>query len=368
MIVDLTFFMKTRPAQFSAKKLFTWSHRWLGIVIGLYFIFLGLSGSWLVYKETFDSWIKPSLRVAETAVTAPGLLATVEGAQAGVNTDRWPVRIVVPEDPRLNPVVSFNLSQPDGPRIFRDTHVDRSTHVFKGAEEYRSTLTGWLYIWHHELWGGPWGHGLTAVGGMLCLILLIAGLWISVPQKGDWKKIFVYVRPRGNLHWFREIHRVTGVYGFTLMLLITVSGTYLARPMWFGPSPTRSPRAKMGDFGDPKSLVAGLKALSLQMATHEIPIEGTEMRFNPTTKQVDLTSSILKKKFRFDFQTQKLSDADSAGAEVAATRVDVFHQTQHEIHVGDYFGWLGRALTFIAGFLPLFFYITGFYYWFKRRS
>ena len=36
-------------------------HRWLGIVLGLWFALVGLTGAILVYEEPLDAWLNPHL-------------------------------------------------------------------------------------------------------------------------------------------------------------------------------------------------------------------------------------------------------------------------------------------------------------------
>ncbi|RYZ85242.1 MAG: PepSY domain-containing protein [Proteobacteria bacterium] len=36
--------------------------------------------------------------------------------------------------------------------------------------------------------------------------------------------------------------------------------------------------------------------------------------------------------------------------------------------MGNFWGITGEVLVFVSGILPLFFYVTGFYVWWKKRN
>ena len=58
--------MRSRSAWFTV-------HRWLGILLGLWFAMVGLSGAILVFEDPIDAWLNP--RLLQTTARGPHLSA-----------------------------------------------------------------------------------------------------------------------------------------------------------------------------------------------------------------------------------------------------------------------------------------------------
>lgn len=353
----------------SIKKFMLWSHRWLGITIGVHLVLLGLSGSYLVYTEEIDSLFKPHLKNASAAAQTVDLEKIIQATQQGLEVEGLPARMQI-ADPGsgYNHKVTYNIPKGDQRRRFITAYVDSATFEFKGSENFRETLGGFLFIFHHDLFSGPTGRTLTALTGVLSLFLFLGGLYLWWPLKGkSWRRALKYNKQRSFLGTNLELHKFFGFYSLLLMCIVTFSGIYLARPDWFfarNPGMGGGPRGA----GDPtqKAQLISLKDLQQNLA--------------PLLRENKIAQ------LRFDSQDAKLSalaadkDGPVSGWEWSLTSgalnkikmtsektfKDKFSDLQRAWHVGGFWGELGRLLVFISGLLPLLFYFTGFYYWWKR--
>ena len=346
-----------------------WSHRWLGIIVGIHLLLLGLSGSYLVYTEEIDSFFKPALKNASAAAQPIDLEKVIRSAQQGLEIDALPTRMqIASPDSGYNHRVTFNIPKGEQRRRFITAYVDSATFAYKGSENFRETLGGFLFIFHHDLFSGPTGRTLVAVTGVLSMLLLLGGLYLWWPKKGKpWKRVLKYNKQRSFLGTNLELHKFFGFYSLILMAIVTFSGIYLARPDWFFP---RNPGAGGGRGGGPEAAekveLISLKTLQETLAPLLSENKIAQLRFD--AKDAKLSALAADKDgpiigWEWNLQNGALHKTKMASEK---TFKDKFGDLQRAWHVGGFWGELGRLLVFISGLLPLLFYFTGVYYWWKR--
>ncbi|QDK36809.1 PepSY domain-containing protein [Bdellovibrio sp. NC01] len=346
------------------KSLFLFLHRWFGLTAGLYFVLLGLSGSYLVYDDKIDEWLNPALRKSVTSSNSFSLSALIASAQKGVGTDKPPMRISIPEDPRANAVIGFNLPTEGQPRRFVTAFVDPVNNEFKGQEIFTETLTGFMFRFHHDLFMGPLGHTIMAVCGIIMTLLLLTGLYLWWPKNLNFKKALSWKRTKNFFQYNFEWHRFTGFYTLILMLLVTVTGVYLSRSDWF----TFSKKEK-GGFerrgGEQKGPVV------FDFAKIEKVLQEKQMQLRPASLRIDPRSGMLNFRgveegrevaVKIDANSSEIVPDSPKKKEINARAIN------HDLHAGDFWDWFGKFLIFASGILPAFFYFTGFYIWWKKRQ
>ncbi len=127
------------------------------------------------------------------------------------------------------------LPTPDDPRYRAELVSERSTAtVFLSASDgevigiAEHPWRGTILSLHESFWLGGYGTALlTAIGGLLVLLSL-AGLWV---RRGAFKSL---VRlPRFGRGWrlgFSDVHQSVGVASMVFLLVIGLSGAWLAAP------------------------------------------------------------------------------------------------------------------------------------------
>lgn len=349
------------------RKIMLWSHRWLGIVVGIHFVLLGLSGSYLVYTEEIDALIKPQLKVASGPAQVASLDVLADNAREALGVDGNPMRITLasPES-GWNHRLMFNVPKGEQKRRFVTAYMDAATFEYKGSEIFKETLGGWLFVFHHDLFSGPLGRTIVAVTGVLSMIMLLGGLYLWWPTKGkSWKRALRYNRQKSFLGFNLELHKFLGFYSLIVMVIVTFSGIYLARPDWFFPRGERG--GGPGGAGGPQVTVSfaavqpQLEALLRTGQIEQMRVDAKEGKLSGLAR--DESSGISGWEWNLNtgelLRTRFLKDRDFKAR---------FGDLQHAWHAGDFWGELGRFLVFLSGILPLLFYFTGVYFWWKKKK
>lgn len=354
------------------RRCILWSHRWLGLVVGVHFVLLGLSGSYLVYAEEIEAWLKPTLRTVNGVPQVADIEKIIASARRGLNVDTLPQRIqIASEESGYNHRLTFNVPLGEQKRRFVTAYVNASDFSYRGSEVFKETLGGFLFVFHHDLFAGPLGRLLVGLSGVLCLFILLGGLYLWWPRSGtSWLSVLRYKKQRSFLGFNLELHKFLGFYSLILMVIVTFSGIYLAKPDWFFQRP-KSDAGSMAAAESRREKPAGMYSLTeLQssLASYLEDDQIAQLRFDPASGKVlalarhkdlgvaswswDLSSGKL-------LQTQLIEQRDFQKR---------FGDLQREWHVGNFWGELGRFLIFLSGLLPLVFYFTGTYFWWKRKQ
>lgn len=324
------------------KKLL-WLHRWVGLTIGLYFVLLGLTGSYLVYREPFQALFYPDVRKASGEPGKLDLLAAVQAAQRGIGTDRLPSQIWVSEDSSRNLEIGFS-GLPGQGRGVRTAFVDPTSNEFKGSEAFRETFGGKVFIFHHDLFLGRIGRTIMAATGFMMLFLLLGGIYLWWPRKISWKRALSLGPLKTPLQAQVRLHKFIGFYSLALMLVVTFSGVYLSRPDWFQKTSARPRPSNQSQSAVPQKI---------QLDGLEEELQGLGPK--PWKIRID------QKKNSVHLQTGK-------GMTTTAPAPKTMRNLQHDLHAGHFWGSLGEVLVFVSGLIPTFFYFSGLYIWWSKSK
>lgn len=208
-------------------------HRWLGILLGVWFALVGLSGAILVFEDPIDAWL--NARLLQTVAQGPHLSAQAIVEHAGsiyplglVEKIRFPVahgevyRLTVRAKPRrvgaerieamfdpvsgahlgARPLDTFGISRPDVLRT--------------------------LYEFHRNILLGNAGSNIVGIAGLLLLTSAITGLVLATPRSRAALKRLVWINPRASgTRLAYDMHRSSGVVFAVTLLLATLTGATL---------------------------------------------------------------------------------------------------------------------------------------------
>ncbi len=190
-------------------------HRWLGLVAGILFVLLGLSGSLLAF--------------------GPELLAVQHRAVAGPPPAGW-------EDSRSEVLARTLAEHPQGHveliRFAGDPLGVYEVYLADERQEYRHALSGEVVHertargdllmvareFHTHLMAGETGELALGWLGLVLLVLLASGLWMWWPRRGMWRASLSYpvVRlPGPLLYWW---HSTSGALAFLLLGFLSLTG------------------------------------------------------------------------------------------------------------------------------------------------
>lgn len=338
----------------SAKKFFDWVHRWFGLIAGFYFVLLGLSGSYLVYEDDLLDIYDSKIRISNAPIEVPAIAASVQATRDYLKDPAaLPSRITVPERANSNVVFRFERKE-NGEKKQLTLFVDPSTGSVAGEDYYRETISGKIFVFHHDLFWGGTGRTIMGVSGVLMLILLVTGLYLWWPKSGRWKNAFKFGMMKNLFQWSFELHRILGFYSFILMILVTFTGVFISKPNWFI-SASRPPENSQ----DVQSIQFDFAKIEEKIREQEIPGRGLSFRLDSKTGRVGVATT---------GEGHLALKSDGSISSDPDAKPNPVRQWNRDVHGGAFWGELGRFLIFISGILPLGFYISGFYMWRKKTG
>jgi uncharacterized iron-regulated membrane protein len=344
-------------------------HMWIGLVLGLLLVLLGLSGSILVYDDKVADLLDPP--PAATAVGAPLPLDRLIAAARAAAPAQGQMQLVMPEGP--GEAASVRIGQmsrmgppPGGGRRPRATEVfvDPVSGAVLGT---RTALQPGILTFAHQLHGnflmGRDGRS-KVVGplGVAMLLLGLSGIVLWWPKPGQWKYAFIVRRTAKGLRFHRELHAMVGIWALFVFMVVSFSGVVLAWPQAFGPAPGFNPRA--APHVEPQEGATPLGAdAAAAMALKALPDARLRMITMPARPDQPVTVSLLahdaiNATVTIDpWRGQVMSVRDPSGS---------FLAWQRPVHQGT-LGPVWKFLVFLSGFLPLLFVVTGVVMWAKKR-
>ncbi|HUS08460.1 MAG TPA: PepSY-associated TM helix domain-containing protein [Bryobacteraceae bacterium] len=196
-------------------------HLWGGLILGIYALLIGVTGSILVFHEELAERIAPVPHVPEGSATAS--LAEIQARIHGRFPD-WHVFSVEPPQEPGRPWSSYLLRSGKGRMVFADP---------QGKVLGERNLSGtWLQLveqFHSNLFirGGRLYNGIA---GLLVAVLAITGLILWWPARGEWDSAFQVVR-RANWKGINyDLHRVGGALTFAFVVLFCITGANFTWP------------------------------------------------------------------------------------------------------------------------------------------
>jgi uncharacterized iron-regulated membrane protein len=244
----MAFWMRPKPT-FLRRALFQ-IHLWTGIAVGLYMVFISLTGSAVVFRRDLNTRMLgniPAKDVAADAQKLPeaDLRAAIRKQYPGYTITRLAMsrRRLLPSEATLSK---------DGETL--QERFNGFTGADMGSARPKSVaVMEWFTDLHDNLLKGETGRKVNAVGGALLCILCISGLVIWWRASGAWYKGFFF-NPRSS--WKRinfDLHAAIGFWGLLILFLWGVSGIYFGFPDafikivdYFEP-PDQVPMARRGD-------------------------------------------------------------------------------------------------------------------------
>ena len=351
-------------------------HLWLGLSLGALFVLLGLTGSVLVFYTEIDALLNPEIRVEETAT--PDLDKALATVRAAYPAKPGPWRFEMTGDGGVIPARFYNPPEragadfapmlvwvsPDGSRVLRRTY-------------WGETVMTFLYDLHYRLLVGKTGAVVLGYAGIVLFVLLVTGLWAWWPR-GSWRKALRYKSEAGNSRRWRDQHKLSGLWGLPLLLILTVTGVMLELPdesdavlaATLAPIQPMPHPASSAWEGTPVSVSHAMavahKALPVaRIAWVEVPGPG-EGAFRIRMQSPGDPSDRFPHSFVWvdQYKGTLLAVSDTRNANASG----VVNNWLHALHDGSFGGLVTRILTVLAGLVPLILFITGYRRWRLRAD
>jgi len=358
------------------RKLWFNVHLYLGLIVGLLFALLGLTGSVLVFDHAIDEWMNPHLLKSQNDGT-PRPLSAIAAAAAEACPDLPGPRFLMP--PRIPDGVylaSFtDLSDPDHPRTV-EVAVDPATGRVLGRRVWGEYLTSWIYKLHYTLLLRGVGETVVGVVGILLMISVGSGiyLWWPILVKGGARRAFGLKRSHLNF----DLHKLVGLGSGLVLCVIAFTGAYMVFPEWFK-TPVTAFSAETpfptGLQSEPRSDGAAIDADEAVAIARRIFPEAAFKGIQLPTEPEGVYAVALRKPGEVrrtwggctvwidQYSGEVLEAHDSA----ERTAADTFIAWQFPLHNGEAFGLAGRWVVCVTGLTPAALYVTGVLLWWRKR-
>ncbi|MDZ5650330.1 PepSY-associated TM helix domain-containing protein [Nitrospirillum sp. BR 11828] len=397
-------------------------HLWVGLILGLPLLALGLSGTVLVLEPELRGLFTPSPAatadtgaahsVAEvvaaaaavappgakpatyTAATEPGGTATVrfQAPRRGPNGDGGGRPAGEARGPSQNgpsqngPAQGGPQRGPQGPGGGMpgiSVHIDPVTLAVVRTPGLDATI-GWFHRLHGNLLiQDRSGRDLVGYLGIVMSALGLTGLVLWWPRPGQWRQAFIVRKAAKGARFHRELHGAVGIWGLVVFLVVSVTGVAIAFPQTIaaGVGSLLPMAAQTQGFAVPKVTPqeggepAGVdEAVAIALAASPRP--GLALRSASLPQSPDqairvvlappggaMTSTVT---LMVDPWARQVVEVRDPSAQPAGNKVTGWMRPLHE---GEGLGSLYRVLVALSGLLPLLFAITGTsMWWIKRRN
>jgi len=195
----------------------------MGIGVGLYIVFICVTGSAVVLRPQINLWFVDS-RVSPTEA-GPISAVELEAVIANVYGDYEVLRITPPRFPNRATNVLLSHNGEEFSHYFNPyTGEDQGT-----TYPWQVAAIEQLVALHDDLWLGRTGRKINGIGGALFLLMVSTGLIVWWQGSARWKNSLT-IKPASNRSFAWQLHSFIGFWAFILMFCWGLSAVYFAFP------------------------------------------------------------------------------------------------------------------------------------------
>ncbi|MGI2902636.1 PepSY-associated TM helix domain-containing protein [Tolypothrix sp. VBCCA 56010] len=348
-------------------------HRYIGLIVGLVLIIIGLTGSLLVFEKEINQFLLSQqfgqVIPQEQRIKVETVLETVKTAYAS--------------QPDLKLLGINTLGDAHTPyRVFLQSTEKKRTEVFvnpytgaiMGARLWDNTLIGLTLKLHYQLLAGKIGEIIVGIIGFLFFILSITGILLW----SGWRKLISGFKIKCNTHIKSVnfyIHKVAGIVTGVFLTAIAFTGFCWnfydqTKPLIYAATLTPIPPDPVSQVIVGK-LPRGLTEI-LQKADAALPgAVTTYIRLPQTPEGVFRIGKKLPQEtneygYSQVYLDQYTGEVVQLKNGLEASRADQVLNSFAPVHYGTFWGLPTRILYVFVGLAPLVLFITGFVMWWYR--
>jgi uncharacterized iron-regulated membrane protein len=378
-------------------------HRWCGLLVAVFLMACGLTGSLIAFEHELDAALNPELfRTGNQQAALPldALVAVIEARDPRIRVTQVPLDT---ERGHASEVHVQAREGPDGNKTsigFDRLFVDPSSGRVLGARQWgawrwdRAHLMPWVNRFHRTLsLPGRVGNQLLGTVAILWLFLSLSGLVLTLPARWasfwrQWKSAWQVKPHTKGLRFINDLHRAVGLWVLPLALCTAFTGVYLNlgnevfKPLvrLFGPvSP--HPVATLAQLPSPhprESVLTHEQAMDIARALlpggardyvpwyiGHLPQRGA---YRVAFKEPRMREEALRVRYEQVFVHDQTGQLLGRFGYRSGTATDRFLVWMYPIHSGKSWGLPGRLAIGLFGLLVAVLGITGVLRWTKRQD
>jgi uncharacterized iron-regulated membrane protein len=346
-------------------------HRWVGIVLGLWLTFQGLSGAAIAFSTELTRAFHTGATVEAKGAFRPlgELEAAFKSAFPQYTHDY--VQMLYPE--RDSDALMFRILR--GGEQYAFVTVNQYTGAITGHRTIWQSPLDLLFTLHEQLRWGRFGFTLNGALAVSLLLMAVSGAYLWWPRVGGWRQVVTVRRRFGLRVLLYDFHRAVGTFSLVMFFVIASSAVLTV----FMPSivqrlnlPFESLTA-VRLLEEPTGEKRPLHQL-VDIARERFPHKRPNYVY-PSFGDANVTVVTFHEPATEDPRDQSRVWINSFTGEVLLVRAALdapplrqFHVSMLSIHNGVAMGMPGRILVFLAGLsMPLLF-VTGVWHYLQRRQ
>lgn len=367
----------TRSLLGRLRRLWMDVHLWIGAGLFVLLAPLGLSGSYLVWHDGIDHLTHPARYAVSRSAEGVPAGALLDAARAALGQKAAPTQLRMPQDEGDPITVQGRVPGPVAPGARPRTltaFLDPSTGRVLDVADTNASFGGIMHRLHGNLLVSTPGLGRKIVGwlGWAMSISCLTGLWLWWPRNG---RVLKALRWRRSPSLFNNLHHMVGFWVLVPLLMLSLTGVYIAFPQTARALFGLAPPAAGGQAGPRRTAPPPLADTNLsidqaiQTAQAEQPGELASVTL-PTRGAKPAWQVALKVDGKDMPITVRVDDASGEirrGGPQGGPQADPLSRLMRRLHDGTGMGPVWQALIFLAGLAPTVLGISGIVIWLHRR-
>ena len=351
-------------------------HSWLGLVLGLLYLFLGLSGSMLVFqKEIEQAWCGDLHGISVPAGSRPIPLDALyrKVVQQHPHIRRMMVRKFPEKSTDCYEFMLYLYQQGVSDNYLYSVFVNPYTGEIIREGNFRSVRTSlfrWLYSAHYCFQIDKPGRLLTAIISLLFIVSIITGVIVYKKQIIKVLTFRVKFKFGSRSSTLSSLHRIVGVWSLLLNFMLFFTGFWMNKSLFIpsewliAPDQHRSflIKGNLDEIMGNGNKLTGFTPVSLMVSVEkekDVTVSGV---FSSTS------NPLYKGKgsdLYFDANTSQLKRIDRIEKKPFFDRL---YWIFKRLHVGEFDSLIVRWLYVIVGMSPAILSLTGFCLYRNRKS
>lgn len=379
-----------------------WLHRYVGLVLALFLVIAGLTGSALAYNDELEAWLSPQLFVAAPPHThAQRIDPVLLHAQVAA---RYPEALVlrIPLEVDANRSVLFALRALPGKgnplaqdQVFVDPYTGRilGERLWGDIGQGVKNLMPFIYRLHYSLALGPLGTLLFGIVALLWTLDCFVGAWLTFPRRASGKPWLARWWPAWQLRGGSaykvsfNLHRAGGLWTWAMLFVLAWSSVGFNLPQVYEPVTRTLLAHQPGMEAIPKLARPNLQpaldwAHALPQARLLMAQQASDRGFVVAAEK-SLLYDPQRGVYRYDVRsshdirdhgghTRMLIDGNSGALRglwlpTGAAAGDTVTTWINTLHMSAMWGWPLQLLVFLLGLVVAMLSVTGVLIWLKKR-
>ena len=364
---------KKRKSLFS--RIVTWLHLWPSLVAGVILVAVSLSGTIIVYCDEIMDWTAGDAKYVQVPkdshrVSSDILKANVAESNPGYDISEF----VFFRDPKRS--VRIRVFNPKGPRlamVYADPYTGK---ILKKDESLQFFFV--MSHFHVSFLAGKTGGWIVALATIVFVISTVTGLILWWPKK--WNKTTrqasFTIKWKARFKRFNyDLHNVYGFYSLSICFILGTTGLII----FFEPLMQATVKMTNGTAEHMMDILP--KQDATKSRKDLVPFAYNVLNKN-NQKEVSIWNFETRKSGTYVFTSGKvgLKSIEHAsihvydsytGKEIHIDQKYLQHERTEnvvwQLHMGQWWGQVGKLSTFLAGIVATSLPITGFLIWWGRR-